>query len=159
MSRGPKAVRLGHSVGLSEHGAAQRSWKWTFLESNFVQSIIGDYISLAYPACHDAMIISSLCFETNMLCVLSVVQNSYCPQLLMFPKQTNETYRVISDLMDIFCAIGTVEQAEQPNYLDEEFLHAGQDEARLKNQVITDSNWACRRGLWEDWKGSLSLLQ
>eukprot|EP00983_Pelagomonas_calceolata_P032128 1008851-Pelagomonas_calceolata.AAC.1 len=34
-------------------------------------------------------------------------------------KQTNETYRFISDLMDIFCAAGTVELAEQPNYLVE----------------------------------------
>eukprot|EP00983_Pelagomonas_calceolata_P109964 1159616-Pelagomonas_calceolata.AAC.1 len=29
-------------------------------------------------------------------------------------KQTNETYRFISDLVDIFRAVGTVEQAEQP---------------------------------------------
>eukprot|EP00983_Pelagomonas_calceolata_P092739 1157702-Pelagomonas_calceolata.AAC.8 len=34
-------------------------------------------------------------------------------------KQTNETSRLISDLMDIFCAVGTVEQTEQPNYLAE----------------------------------------
>eukprot|EP00983_Pelagomonas_calceolata_P108716 1159488-Pelagomonas_calceolata.AAC.1 len=34
-------------------------------------------------------------------------------------KQTNETYRFISDLLDIFCAVGTVEQTEQPNYLAE----------------------------------------
>jgi len=34
-------------------------------------------------------------------------------------KQTNDTYRFISDLMDIFCAVGTVEQTEQPNYLAE----------------------------------------
>eukprot|EP00983_Pelagomonas_calceolata_P077805 1154027-Pelagomonas_calceolata.AAC.2 len=34
-------------------------------------------------------------------------------------KQTNETDRYISDLMDIFCAVGTVEQTEQPNYLAE----------------------------------------
>eukprot|EP00983_Pelagomonas_calceolata_P014606 464074-Pelagomonas_calceolata.AAC.1 len=34
-------------------------------------------------------------------------------------KQTSETYRFISDLMDIFCVAGTIEQAEQPNYLAE----------------------------------------
>eukprot|EP00983_Pelagomonas_calceolata_P063199 1147628-Pelagomonas_calceolata.AAC.3 len=34
-------------------------------------------------------------------------------------KQTNETYRFISGLVDIFCVAGTVEQAEQPNYLAE----------------------------------------
>eukprot|EP00983_Pelagomonas_calceolata_P069110 1150255-Pelagomonas_calceolata.AAC.1 len=41
-------------------------------------------------------------------------------------KQTNETYCSISDLMDIVCAIGTVEQAEQPNYLAEDHfqIHA-----------------------------------
>eukprot|EP00983_Pelagomonas_calceolata_P005019 164179-Pelagomonas_calceolata.AAC.1 len=33
-----------------------------------------------------------------------------------FLQQTNETYRFISDLMDIFCVARTVEQAEQPNY-------------------------------------------
>eukprot|EP00983_Pelagomonas_calceolata_P119898 1160649-Pelagomonas_calceolata.AAC.16 len=32
-------------------------------------------------------------------------------------KQTNDTHRFISDFMDIFCAVGTVEQTEQPNYL------------------------------------------
>eukprot|EP00983_Pelagomonas_calceolata_P038197 1136704-Pelagomonas_calceolata.AAC.1 len=31
-------------------------------------------------------------------------------------KQTNEIYCFISKLMDVFCAVGTVEQAEQPNY-------------------------------------------
>eukprot|EP00983_Pelagomonas_calceolata_P031161 978189-Pelagomonas_calceolata.AAC.1 len=36
-------------------------------------------------------------------------------------KQTNETYRFVSDLIDIFCAVGTVEQAEQPNYLADWF--------------------------------------
>eukprot|EP00983_Pelagomonas_calceolata_P133692 1161986-Pelagomonas_calceolata.AAC.10 len=34
-------------------------------------------------------------------------------------KQSNKTYRFISDLMDIFCAVGTVKQTEQPNYLAE----------------------------------------
>eukprot|EP00983_Pelagomonas_calceolata_P042955 1138717-Pelagomonas_calceolata.AAC.3 len=34
-------------------------------------------------------------------------------------KQTNETYRFVSELMDIFCAVGTVKQTEQPNYLAE----------------------------------------
>eukprot|EP00983_Pelagomonas_calceolata_P087096 1156883-Pelagomonas_calceolata.AAC.4 len=34
-------------------------------------------------------------------------------------KQAKETYRFISKLMDIFCAAGTVEQAEQPNHLAE----------------------------------------
>eukprot|EP00983_Pelagomonas_calceolata_P084023 1156277-Pelagomonas_calceolata.AAC.9 len=34
-------------------------------------------------------------------------------------KQANETHRFISKLMDIFRAVGTVEQAEQPNYLAE----------------------------------------
>eukprot|EP00983_Pelagomonas_calceolata_P041065 1137883-Pelagomonas_calceolata.AAC.5 len=34
-------------------------------------------------------------------------------------EQTNEIYRFISDLMDIVCAVGTAEQAEQPNYLAE----------------------------------------
>eukprot|EP00983_Pelagomonas_calceolata_P064380 1148097-Pelagomonas_calceolata.AAC.1 len=34
-------------------------------------------------------------------------------------EQTNEIYRFISELMDIFCAVGTVEQTEQPNYLAE----------------------------------------
>eukprot|EP00983_Pelagomonas_calceolata_P046408 1140146-Pelagomonas_calceolata.AAC.2 len=33
-------------------------------------------------------------------------------------KQHNHTYRFILDI-DIFCAVGTVEQAEQPNYLVE----------------------------------------
>eukprot|EP00983_Pelagomonas_calceolata_P008770 285850-Pelagomonas_calceolata.AAC.1 len=35
------------------------------------------------------------------------------------PKQTNDTHRFISDLVDVFCAVGTVEKAEQPNYLAE----------------------------------------
>eukprot|EP00983_Pelagomonas_calceolata_P076177 1153300-Pelagomonas_calceolata.AAC.1 len=35
------------------------------------------------------------------------------------PKQTNETCRFNSDPMDIFGAVGTVEQAKQPNYLAE----------------------------------------
>eukprot|EP00983_Pelagomonas_calceolata_P048083 1140913-Pelagomonas_calceolata.AAC.6 len=34
-------------------------------------------------------------------------------------KQTNETYRFTSNLMDIFCVAGTVEQAKQPTYLAE----------------------------------------
>eukprot|EP00983_Pelagomonas_calceolata_P106433 1159232-Pelagomonas_calceolata.AAC.3 len=34
-------------------------------------------------------------------------------------KQTNETYCLISDLMDVVYVAGTVEQAEQPNYLAE----------------------------------------
>eukprot|EP00983_Pelagomonas_calceolata_P134162 1162031-Pelagomonas_calceolata.AAC.7 len=34
-------------------------------------------------------------------------------------KQTNWTYHFISDLMDIFYVAGTIEQAEQPNYLAE----------------------------------------
>eukprot|EP00983_Pelagomonas_calceolata_P131749 1161806-Pelagomonas_calceolata.AAC.6 len=33
-------------------------------------------------------------------------------------KQTNETYRFISDLMHIFCVAGTVEQAGQASYLE-----------------------------------------
>eukprot|EP00983_Pelagomonas_calceolata_P060008 1146185-Pelagomonas_calceolata.AAC.2 len=31
-------------------------------------------------------------------------------------RQTNETFSLISKLMDIFCVAGTVEQADQPNY-------------------------------------------
>eukprot|EP00983_Pelagomonas_calceolata_P078851 1154412-Pelagomonas_calceolata.AAC.3 len=34
-------------------------------------------------------------------------------------KHINETYRYVSKLIDIFCAVGTVEQAEQPNYVAE----------------------------------------
>eukprot|EP00983_Pelagomonas_calceolata_P015969 506367-Pelagomonas_calceolata.AAC.1 len=34
-------------------------------------------------------------------------------------KQTTETYRFISDLMDIFFAVGTVKLTEQPNHLAE----------------------------------------
>eukprot|EP00983_Pelagomonas_calceolata_P086113 1156693-Pelagomonas_calceolata.AAC.3 len=42
-----------------------------------------------------------------------------CELIPVAKKQTNEAYRCISDLMDIFCAVGTVKQTEQPNYLAE----------------------------------------
>eukprot|EP00983_Pelagomonas_calceolata_P026221 823112-Pelagomonas_calceolata.AAC.1 len=35
-------------------------------------------------------------------------------------KQTNETYRFISELTDFIFAVVTVEQTEQPNYLAED---------------------------------------
>eukprot|EP00983_Pelagomonas_calceolata_P053628 1143367-Pelagomonas_calceolata.AAC.2 len=54
-------------------------------------------------------------------------------------KQTNETYRSISDLIDIFGAVGTVEQAEQPNYLAE--VSSMQQEGKMCTDDFVQSAW------------------
>eukprot|EP00983_Pelagomonas_calceolata_P096098 1158088-Pelagomonas_calceolata.AAC.1 len=66
---------------------------------------------------------ASLCSNSTTLSKESgafyVAQASPEDVFHVLQKQTNEACSFISNLMDTFCVAGTVEQAEQPNYLAE----------------------------------------
>eukprot|EP00983_Pelagomonas_calceolata_P056387 1144577-Pelagomonas_calceolata.AAC.1 len=66
-----------------------------------------------------SFVLALLCvlFEELMHSTLYFSQASSEDVFHLLQKQTNETYCFIPNLMDILCAIGTVEQAEQLNYL------------------------------------------
>eukprot|EP00967_Tisochrysis_lutea_P058047 scaffold73739_cov21-Tisochrysis_lutea.AAC.1 len=68
------------------------------------------YLFLDFPSTHGLFL-----DESGALIYAQAVPRM---SLRVLQKQTNEAYRFISDI-HIFCAAGTVEQAEQPNYLAE----------------------------------------